>query len=208
MSRSSRLSEILVLLRGGKLWRAEDLARHFGISIRTIYRDMDTLAQSGIPIEGERGVGYLMPAITTLPPLNLSKLELEALHVGLAAVGTVDDPDLRAAAQSLSAKVDHVLPTGAGDTGTNFGFATYPFADGAKGFQYLPTIRAAIRSRQKLRAIIQGGQDILHPYNIEYLGRIWVLDAWSETQNTKMQFRLEEFDELRPLPTIFTTRAN
>ena len=80
MRRADRLMQIIQLLRDGTLHRAEDIAKATGVSIRSIYRDMDTLAASGVPIEGERGIGYRVTAAITLPPLNLTMTEVEALH--------------------------------------------------------------------------------------------------------------------------------
>ena len=81
MKRSDRLYKLIQTLKDGGLHRAEDMARDLNVSVRTIYRDMDTLAASGIPVEGERGVGYSARAAITLPPLNLTEVELEALQV-------------------------------------------------------------------------------------------------------------------------------
>jgi len=63
--------------------------------VRTIYRDMDTLVLSGVPVAGERGIGYMMTAPITLPPLNLTLTELEALHLGMAVVGEAADDELK-----------------------------------------------------------------------------------------------------------------
>ncbi|NNF72520.1 MAG: HTH domain-containing protein, partial [Rhodobacteraceae bacterium] len=86
MRRTDRLFELIQILRDGRLHRATDMAEALGVSQRTIYRDMDTLIASGVPVEGERGVGYMMTAPITLPPLNLTMAELEALHLGMAVV--------------------------------------------------------------------------------------------------------------------------
>ena len=83
MRRADRLMKLIQLLRDGDLHRAEDLARATDVSLRTVYRDMETLAASGVPIEGERGEGYRGTAAITLPPLNLTITEVEALHIGL-----------------------------------------------------------------------------------------------------------------------------
>ena len=79
MSRTDRLFQIIQLLRDGRLHRGGDIAKRFGVSLRTIYRDMDTLIASGLPVEGERGLGYMMTAPITLPPLNLTFEELANL---------------------------------------------------------------------------------------------------------------------------------
>ncbi|MEM9969966.1 MAG: HTH domain-containing protein, partial [Pseudomonadota bacterium] len=56
-SRQDRLADLVQLLRDGRLHRGADLARALGVSTRTLYRDMDTLMASGLPVEGERGIG-------------------------------------------------------------------------------------------------------------------------------------------------------
>ena len=104
MRRTDRLFEIIQILRDGKLHRAQDIAERLEVSTRTIYRDMDTLVASGVPVEGERGVGYMVREQISLPPLTLTPEELEALNLGMAIVAEAADPDLKAAALSLAAR--------------------------------------------------------------------------------------------------------
>ena len=78
MRRSDRLFDIIQILRDGKLHRAQDMADQLEVSVRTIYRDMDTLVASGVPVQGERGVGYMITEAISLPPLTLTVEELEA----------------------------------------------------------------------------------------------------------------------------------
>ena len=102
MRRSDRLLDLMARLRDGRIHRAEDLAEAFGVSPRTIYRDMETLISSGVPVEGTRGAGYRARDALTLPPLSLTPPEVEALQLGLAIVAEAPDPDLKAAALSLT----------------------------------------------------------------------------------------------------------
>lgn len=111
MQRTDRLFELVQTLRDGKLHRAADLAAGLGgVSVRTIWRDMATLIASGMPIEGERGVGYVLRAPTTLPPLMLTTTEMEALREGLRQVTLGPDDTLSRAARSLAAKIGAVAP--------------------------------------------------------------------------------------------------
>ncbi len=208
MRRSDRLFEIIQILRDGKLHRAQDIAARLEVSTRTIYRDMDTLVASGVPVDGERGVGYLIREQITLPPLNLTAAELEALNLGMAIVGEAADPDLKAAAQSLADKVDAVLPTQTRAEADTWKFAVYPFADAARGFSHMATLRAAIKARQKLDITyrrIDGTltQRKIRPLHMEYWGRVWTLTAWCETRDAFRVFRIDLIEVATALPELF-----
>jgi predicted DNA-binding transcriptional regulator YafY len=203
--RSDRLYALMQRLKSGELHRAEDLARDLKVSVRTIYRDMDTLVASGVPVEGARGLGYTARAAITLPPLNLTEPELEALHLGLAAVGASDMTDLAAAAEALSAKIDAVLPQDSGTAPGRFGFATYPFAEAAQGFRHMPAVRAAIRSRQKLRLRLAGDDTdhLVRPLHLDYWGRIWTCVVWDETTGDFATIRIDRISALNVVPGLF-----
>ena len=207
--RSDRLVELIQILRDGRLHRAQDIADKLGVSLRTVYRDMETLAASGIPVEGARGVGYAVTAAITLPPLNLTTTELEALHLGMAVVGDAADDELKAAARSLSAKIDAVLPEDRSAPPTGFGFAVYPFADAAKGFQHMPGLRGAIRARQKVEIAYRGMDNethtrVIRPLQLEYWGRVWTVTAWCELRAGFRVFRVDRIETQRALPATFT----
>ncbi|MGH1465676.1 MAG: helix-turn-helix transcriptional regulator [Cognatishimia sp.] len=204
MKRAQRLYALVQTLKDGKLHRAEDLAQALNVSVRTIYRDMDTLVVSGVPVEGERGLGYSARAAITLPPLNLTVDELEALHLGLAAIGYSTDEEMKAAAESLSAKIDAVLPEDENAAPKSFGFAVYPFADAADAFQHLPSLRSAIRARQRLKLTFtnQTMQEI-RPLKMDYWGRVWTLIVWSETTEQFESLRVDQIAEVSVLPGLF-----
>lgn len=203
MRRADRLMQIVQLLRDGELHRAGDIARAVGVSLRTIYRDMDTLAASGVPIEGARGIGYRVTAAITLPPLNLTMTEVEALMLGLTAVGQSEDVDLSAAAQALSAKIDAVMPEDRSRAPAVTNFAIYPFADAARGFQHLPRIRQAIRARQKLAITLDDRDRTVRPLQLDYWGRLWTCVVWCETRRGFDELRVDQIDSLRTLPGLF-----
>lgn len=204
-SRSDRLFRLMELFKDGQLHRAEDLADALSVSLRTIYRDMKTLAESGVAIEGARGTGYRAKAAITLPPLNLTEDELEALHVGLAVVGAGMEGHLREAAESLSAKVDAVLPEEVGGVAQGFGFATYPFDGTAQALPHLAPLRTAIRAKQKLRLTMRtedAGKDV-RPLKLAYWGRVWTLTVWDETGADFAQIRVDHIAAVSPLPGLF-----
>ena len=201
MRRTDRLFELIQLLRDGRLHRGADLAEELGVSLRTLYRDMDTLVASGIPVEGERGLGYMMTAPITLPPLNLTLNELEALHLGLSVVTRAADEEMQKAANSLAAKIDAVLPEDRAAPSTGWGFAVYPFAEAARGFVHMAPLRAAIRARRKVDLSYESldGEKTdrtVRPLQMEYWGRVWTLTAWCELREDFRVFRVDRIATL------------
>ncbi|MBD3677739.1 MAG: YafY family transcriptional regulator [Rhodobacteraceae bacterium] len=208
MRRTDRLFSLIQLLRDGQLHRAQDIAERLGVSLRTVYRDMDTLIAAGVPVQGERGLGYMLTAPITLPPLNLTTTELEALQVGIAVVRDAADSDLQAAARNLSDKIEAVLPEYRGGPTRGWGFAVYPFAKGAAGFRHMASIRSAIRSRQKLRLTYalpgeEQSEHVVRPLQIDFWGQVWKLTVWDDEAADFDVLRIDRIKSLKVLPTIF-----
>ena len=207
MRRADRLMQLVQILRDGTLHRAADLAAATDVSLRSIYRDMETLAASGVPIEGERGIGYRVTAAITLPPLNLTMTEMEALHIGLSAVAQSEDSELSGAATALSAKIDAVMPEDRSRAPQGTGFAIYPFADAARGFQHLPSLRQAVRTRQKLEMVLHETTRTVRPLQLDYWGRLWTCVVWCETTEDFEEVRVDQITRLRILPSLFVDEA-
>ena len=208
MRRTDRLFDLIQILRDGKLHTAQEMAEACEVSVRTIYRDMDTLVASGVPVQGERGVGYMITEAISLPPLTLTTEELEALNLGMAIVAEAADDTLKSAAQSLASKVDAVLPERTIAEADKWKFAVYPFADAMRGFARMPTLRAAIRARQKLRLTYQSKENrtttrIVRPLHMEYWGRVWTLTTWCELRDAFRVFRVDLIKEAEALPEMF-----
>jgi len=208
MRRTDRLFDIIQILRDGKLHRAQDIAERLEVSVRTIYRDMDTLTASGVPVEGERGVGYMATQAITLPPLTLSPAELEALNLGMAIVAEAADPNLKSAALTLADKIDAVLPTQVIAEADAWKFAVYPFANAARGLAHMATLRSAIKTRQKLHLTYRRIDTTLtmrtvRPLHMEYWGRVWTLTAWCEARDDFRVFRIDLIEAATPLPELF-----
>ncbi len=194
MRRTDRLFDLIQLLRDGKLHRASDLAAALEVSTRTIWRDMATLVASGLPVEGERGVGYILTAPITLPPVALTRDELEALRLGVQLVASAADPSLARAATSLRAKIAAVTPEAPRDSGSDtFVFAS---AEAARAAPHLGLVRRALREHERLwlRYSALSGQvseRVVRPLQLEFWGRVWTLTAWCETRNDFRVFRLD-----------------
>lgn len=199
MRRTDRLFELIQILRDGRLHRAQDMAERLEVSVRTLYRDMDTLVASGIPVQGERGVGYMMTAPVSLPPLNLTMTELEALHLGLAVVRQAADRELQAGARSLAEKIDSIVPESRSAPPEGWGVAVYPFIEAQAGFDHMPLLRQAIRQKRKLWLIYRDGagqqsQRMIRPLQLEYWGRVWTCPAWCEKRQDFRSFRVDRIE--------------
>ncbi|MFV0513971.1 MAG: helix-turn-helix transcriptional regulator [Jhaorihella sp.] len=113
MARSDRLFRLLQAMRMmAAPITAARLAEETGVSLRSLYRDIDSLRAAGARIEGERGYGYRLVEDIALPPQMLDRNEIEALALGLAEVRHMGDPTLTRAAASVLAKVAATLPEG------------------------------------------------------------------------------------------------
>ena len=202
MRRADRLAEIVEIVRDGRLHNARDIAEALEVSIRTIYRDMDTLVASGVPIEGERGVGYMMREPVFLPPLALSLTELEALSLGMAIVGKAADPELKKAAETLLGKVEgHAAIRRRSPK--SWGFGVYAFEQAKPGFEHMPLLRRAIREGLKLRISYlslagDGTERVIRPLQTEYWGRVWTCTAWIELRDAFRAFRIDRVASSTP----------
>ena len=204
MSRADRLFQLLGILHDGRLHRAADLATRLGVSQRSIYRDVDTLAKSGAAITGTRGSGYRLGDEILLPPLKLAPPELEALHLALAIVAESSDPDLSAHARTLVQKIDAALPEEQTAPADAWKTAALPAARAARSFSHLPALRSAIRARQKLQLTETGhSPQTIRPLRLENWGRNWILTGWSETSNRFAQIRTDLIETATPLPELF-----
>ena len=115
MTRTDRLFALLQAMRNlPSPITAERLADETGVSIRTIYRDIETLRGVGAVIDGVAGFGYVLTEDASLPPLSFGNDEIEALVLGLREVAQIGDPDLVQAANSALSKLQARLPMAQG----------------------------------------------------------------------------------------------
>lgn len=208
MPRSDRLFDILQILRDGRLHRAQDMADRLGVSVRTVYRDMDRLTERGLPVEGTPGSGYRVQPLIALPPLSLTPAELEVLQLGLAIVAEAADAELRTAAAALADKIDAALPEDPAPGPDMLRGPAPPFASAARGLSHMATLRAAIKGRQKLALTHfdrcgQIRQRVIRPLHLDYFGRIWTLTAWCELGSDFRVFRVDLVETATALPEFF-----
>ncbi|MBI6630138.1 helix-turn-helix transcriptional regulator [Pontibaca salina] len=203
MSRTDRLFDLLQRLRDGKLHRAEDLAAQLRVSQRTLYRYMDRLVAAGVPVVGQRGVGYRLHDEIAVPPLTLPPDEYEALQLGIAIVAETPDPALKAAALSLAARLDTVLPAEPLPPAAAWKSEFAQLQSTARGFSHMPALRSAIVGRQKLRLTLQGETCTVRPLKLDHIGRVWSLAVWCEDCAAFRDIRVDLIEGVTPLPELF-----
>ena len=122
--------------------------------------------------------------------------------MGLAAVGESEDAELSAAAKALSRRIDGVLPEDSA-AASGWSFATYPFADAARGFQHMPKLRQAIRSKQLMQITLGSETLRLRPLALDYWGRLWTLAVWDERAQDFITLRVDKITRLDAMPAVF-----
>jgi predicted DNA-binding transcriptional regulator YafY len=164
--------------------------------VRTIYRDVRDLSVSGVPVQGEAGVGYRIDRSYELTPLMFTPDEVEAVVVGIRMVEAFGGPALRVAAQSALNKVILALPNQRrGDVETAKLFAPMMNPHRAVDSR-VETIRQAIALRHKLRVEYEDekqtrSERVIRPLGLYFWGASWTLAAWCELRVGFRHFRLD-----------------
>ena len=112
MNRIDRLTGMILLLQGRRVITAQEVADHFEISLRTVYRDIAALGEAGVPIVAEAGVGYSIARGYHMPPVAFTPGEAGALFMGAELVSHLADTSLYEQMRSALAKIRSVLPAG------------------------------------------------------------------------------------------------
>ncbi len=208
MRRADRLFEIVQTLRGRPLTTARQLAEWLAVSERTIYRDVADLAASGVPIDGEAGVGYRIRPGFDLPPLMFTLNEIEALTLGARIVESRGGPALAQGARSALAKIAAALPRDKrAALESSRLFAPAFFVDPRPG-ERLEAMRQALADRRVVQLGYKDGdgrtsQRRVRPLGLYFWGEAWSLAAWCELREDFRNFRLDRIVDLTLLPERF-----
>ncbi|WP_052161273.1 YafY family protein [Hoeflea sp. BAL378] len=197
MSRAERLLDLLQAFRRYKRpVSGAALAAELGVSLRTIYRDIDALKAQGAAIDGEAGVGFVLKPGFMLPPLMFSEEEIEALVLGSRWVAERADQPLGAAALNALAKIAAVLPDDLKAGLDDSALLVVPRERLAAGESELPLIRDAIRAQRKLTiayADVNGAASrrTIWPIALAFFERSRMIVAWCELRNDFRHFRAD-----------------
>ncbi|WP_232630339.1 helix-turn-helix transcriptional regulator [Methylobacterium sp. Leaf118] len=212
MARTDRLYRLLHAMRVLPApVTAARLAEETGVSLRSLYRDIDSLRAAGARIEGERGYGYRLIEDPALPPQTFDRIEIEALVLGLSEVRQMGDPALAAAAASVLAKVAATLPDRLEPHLLHAVSQVRRFEARFPTIPGMETIRAGCWREESLILRYADGdgavteREVL-PLSIVYLDRKMTLLAWCCLRAAFRKFRLDRIQEVRLAGTSFRPR--
>jgi predicted DNA-binding transcriptional regulator YafY len=212
VARAERLLALIqVLRRHRRPVSGQTLADELGISLRTVYRDIQTLIGQGAAIDGEAGIGFILRPGFVLPPLMFGHEEIEAVVLGLRLVARRSDETFRRATTDALAKIAAVLPDDMRDTIENIGLLAGP--DGDDDPVDLAAVRAAIRDEHKLvlHYIDREGDEterVIWPVAIGFFKRAQVIAAWCEMRKDFRHFRTDRIVRVRPTGKRYPRRRS
>lgn len=201
MRRADRLFQIIQQLHHDRVITARALAEVLQVSERTIYRDVQDLSLSGVPITGEAGVGYRLMRGYHMPPLMFNEEELAAILLGARMVQVWTDKSLARAAMHAISKIESVIPEHLKPELARTDMLVPDFSISPDVAAYLALLRGAIKQQLKVSYdyIRQDGQPssrIVHPLGLFYWGKVWTLVAWCELRDAFRHFRLDRIQRM------------
>ena len=214
MDKTERLFAVMdALRRHRRPVTAAALAEEQGVSVRTLYRDVQTLIGLGAPIDGEAGVGYMLKPGFFLPPLMFTPEELEALVLGARWVGAQPDDGLGHAARNALAKIATASPEDLRDRINDTGL--WPVAVWSAGSRppmpILGQVRQAMRTEKALQISYEDergnpSERVIWPVQLSYYEGKQVIAAWCCLRNAFRNFRTDRIVALTLTETRYGRR--
>lgn len=202
MARSDRLFRLLTALRRlPQPVTAARLAEETGVSPRTLYRDIAALRAGGALIDGEAGLGYTLTEDPALPPQMFTRLEVEALTLGLAEVRFAGDPALASAAEAALAKIVATLPERVQRQAMHAVSLTYRSQPRPPAPAWLATLREACWEERAVdlayrdRDGAETRRRVL-PLSVVFLDRSLMLLAWCCLREDFRRFHVAEMSDV------------
>jgi predicted DNA-binding transcriptional regulator YafY len=201
MNKGERLFKLVLLLRRARTTTALQLPRELDVSERTIYRDIQSLILSGVPVEGEAGVGYVLRRDFDLPPLMFSNEEAQALLLGARMVQAWGDPALEEAARGVLDKVRAVAGKTLIDDLDSQTLMVPDFHIDPVVRLRLGQVREGILQQRRIefhytRADGEEATRSVRPLGLFFWGTTWSLAAWCELRNAFRNFRIDRMNDM------------
>ncbi len=209
MRRADRLIRIVHFLRRRRrAVTAQRIAEEFEICTRTVYRDVRDLIDSGVPISGEAGVGYLIDKDYYLPPVTFDIEELEAIGLGISVIRQWTDENFAKKAHSAFEKIQAALPAALQN---EFQQVTTYAVLGKSEIPWrvsFSDLRECIRARRKIYLKYTDEQKretarVIRPLALLFFGPTWLLASWCEKRNDFRNFRLDRIQTIEYLDDVF-----
>jgi predicted DNA-binding transcriptional regulator YafY len=201
MRRADRLFQIIQILRGARQpLTAQVIGRELEVSIRTVYRDMADLIGQRVPIRGEAGVGYMLDADFDMPPLMLTRDEIEAAVLGAQWVASRGDPGLAKAARDLVAKIATAVPDHLRPFVLEPATGTPPHPRNQPDGLDMARTREWIHAGRKLHIAYRDEKEVISrrliwPIKLGYFETVRLLVAWCELRGDFRSFRTDRVVE-------------
>ncbi len=209
MRRADRLIKIVHYLRRMRhAVTAQKIAEDFEICQRTVYRDIQDLMNSGVPIYGEAGVGYVIDKKYHLPPVMFDADELEAIALGINMVCNWTDEKFSAKARNALEKIQAVLSDSLlrdMEQLTTYSEESHRKIPWEADFS---EIRECIRSRRKIsfqyRDLKNRVSDrTIRPLSMVFFGPVWLVTGWCESRKDFRNFRLDRIRHFQSTEEVF-----
>jgi predicted DNA-binding transcriptional regulator YafY len=212
--RLSRLSAILTTLQSSRLVNATQLSEKFGVSKRTIYRDIRSLEESGVPIHMEEGKGYSLMDGYTLPPIMFSEAEANALITAQQIILQNKDQSFKDEYTNAITKIKAVLRSDGKDKTKKLEsrIAYFKNLKGDVSSNNLIHVQSAITNQIVLRieyvALYDGKKTKrdVEPMAIYHTQENWIIIAWCRMREAFRDFRLDRIEEMDITSTHFEDR--
>lgn len=207
MNRIDRVTAILIQLQSKKIVKAQEIAERFNVSLRTVYRDVRTLEEAGIPLMGESGVGYSLMDGYRLPPVMFTPEEATAFLTAEKLIEKMTDASTENSYKSAMYKIRAVLRSSEKD-----------HLEGIEGSievignPYLPDTRTDAHSLQSVLKSIsekkileiayfanhsqEHTRRLVEPLGVFFAGSKWHLVAWCRLRNDYRDFRLDRVSSI------------
>ena len=203
MNRTDRLLGILLELQRRRLVTAEALAEHFEVSVRTIYRDVQAICQTGVPIVSTPGRGYELMDGFFLPPLTFTATEAAVLALGGSFVRDRVGDDLRGAADAALARLEAALPPDRRLELDRWRSELTFIPSRREDDPRWSELRRAIEERRVVRMRYQAARAAepepreIEPLRLIHLNERWHVAGYCRTRQAPRFFRLDRIDDLR-----------
>ncbi|MDC7998404.1 helix-turn-helix transcriptional regulator [Gilvibacter sediminis] len=203
MNRLTRITAVLIQLQSKRIVTAKEIAERFEVSLRTVYRDIKTLQDAGVPIGSENGVGYFIVDGYKLPPISLTEEEANALITSENFIKKQGDKSLVRNFNSLLIKIKATLKNLQKDNLELLSSRTYSFRKG-EIFEsnWLSEIQRSISSKTQLKITYKSlykkelTNRKIEPQAVYFINNAWIVITFCHLRNEVREFRLDRIIHL------------